>query len=166
MPDDESREMFRVPPLVEEMMKRGWLGEKTGSGFYKRVKGAGGESEILTLDWQKMEYRAAAKGEIRLDRGGKGNRRYARAPAIAGRRRLLEGKAATRPIVSLVVPERDVPVRRAPRCRKSRIPSWTWTTPCDGDSAGSWGRLKCGMRSASSGWRKRSSATESRCRRS
>jgi len=54
--DDESRELYRVPPLMEEMMRRGWLGEKTGSGFYKRVKGSG-ESEILTLDWQKMEYR-------------------------------------------------------------------------------------------------------------
>ena len=53
IPDDESREMFRVPPLIEEMMKRGWLGEKTGGGFYRRVKGPGGESEILTLDWQK-----------------------------------------------------------------------------------------------------------------
>ena len=50
-------------------MERGWLGEKTGSGFYKRVKGAGGESEILTLDWQKMEYRPRAKSEIRFDRG-------------------------------------------------------------------------------------------------
>src|SRR5271156_6573181 len=37
VPDDESREMFRVPSLLEEMMKRGWLGEKTGGGFYKRV---------------------------------------------------------------------------------------------------------------------------------
>src|SRR5271169_2747465 len=61
IPDDESREMFRVPSLLEEMMKRGWLGEKTGGGFYKRVKGAGGESEILTLDWQKMEYRPRQK---------------------------------------------------------------------------------------------------------
>ena len=42
-PDDESREIYRVPPLIEEMIKRGWLGEKTGSGFYKRVK-KGGES--------------------------------------------------------------------------------------------------------------------------
>src|ERR1700680_1874581 len=56
-PDDESRELYRVPALIESMMERGWLGEKTGSGFYKRVKGSGGESEILTLDWQKMEYR-------------------------------------------------------------------------------------------------------------
>ena len=73
IPDDESREMFRVPPLVEEMMKRGWLGEKTGSGFYKRVKGAGGESEILTLDWQKMEYRPQQKARIPLDRGRESN---------------------------------------------------------------------------------------------
>ena len=55
------RELYKVPPLVDAMMERGWLGEKTGSGFYKRVKGAGGESEILTLDWQKMEYRPRQK---------------------------------------------------------------------------------------------------------
>ena len=70
VPDDESRETYKIPPLVEAMMERGWLGEKTGSGFYKRVKGAGGESEILTLDWKKMEYRPRQKGEIRLDRSG------------------------------------------------------------------------------------------------
>jgi 3-hydroxyacyl-CoA dehydrogenase len=71
IPDDESREMFRVPPLVEEMMKRGWLGEKTGSGFYKRVKGPGGESEILTLDWQKMEYRPQQKARFGSIEAGK-----------------------------------------------------------------------------------------------
>jgi 3-hydroxyacyl-CoA dehydrogenase len=71
IPDDESREMFRVPPLVEEMMKRGWLGEKTGSGFYKRVKGVGGESEILTLDWQKMEYRPQQKARFGSIEAGK-----------------------------------------------------------------------------------------------
>jgi 3-hydroxyacyl-CoA dehydrogenase len=64
IPDDESREMFRVPPLIEEMMKRGWIGEKSGSGFYKRVRGAAGESEILTLDWQKMEYRPQQKARF------------------------------------------------------------------------------------------------------
>ena len=71
IPEDESREMFRVPPLIEEMMKRGWLGEKTGSGFYKRVKGAGGESEILTLDWQKMEYRPQQKARFGSIEAGK-----------------------------------------------------------------------------------------------
>ena len=71
IPDDESREMFRVPPLIEEMMKRGWLGEKTGGGFYKRVKGPGGESEILTLDWQKMEYRPQQKARFGSIEAGK-----------------------------------------------------------------------------------------------
>jgi len=71
VPDDESRELYRAPALIEEMMKRGWLGEKTGSGFYKRVKGAGGESEILTLDWQKMEYRVRQKAKFGSIEAGK-----------------------------------------------------------------------------------------------
>jgi 3-hydroxyacyl-CoA dehydrogenase len=69
-PQDESRELYRVPPLVEEMMKRGWLGEKTGSGFYKRVK-KGDESEILTLDWKKMEYRPREKARFGSIEAGK-----------------------------------------------------------------------------------------------
>ncbi|HEX9759555.1 MAG TPA: 3-hydroxyacyl-CoA dehydrogenase family protein, partial [Candidatus Acidoferrales bacterium] len=44
---DEHRDWYRVPVLVEEMLKRGWLGEKTSQGFYKRAKGSGGEKEIL-----------------------------------------------------------------------------------------------------------------------
>ena len=56
-PNDESREMYQVPAFVEEMTKRGWLGDKTGQGFYKKVKGEG-EKEILTLDVNTMEYRA------------------------------------------------------------------------------------------------------------
>jgi 3-hydroxyacyl-CoA dehydrogenase len=71
IPDDESREMYRVPPLIETMMERKWLGEKTGSGFYKRVKGAGGESEILTLDWHTMEYRPQKKAKFASIEAGK-----------------------------------------------------------------------------------------------
>ena len=39
VPNDESREMYQVPALVEEMARRGWLGDKTGQGFYKQRKG-------------------------------------------------------------------------------------------------------------------------------
>src|SRR5207237_1159058 len=39
------------------------LGEKTGQGFYKRVKG-GDESEILTLDLQSFEYRPRQKPKL------------------------------------------------------------------------------------------------------
>jgi 3-hydroxyacyl-CoA dehydrogenase len=69
-PDDESREIYRVPPLIEEMMKRGWLGEKTGKGFYQRVKKEG-EKEILTLDWQKMDYRPRQKARFGSIEAGK-----------------------------------------------------------------------------------------------
>ena len=61
-PNDESRERYKVPALVEEMTKRGWLGDKTGQGFYKKVKG--GDKEILTLDPNTMEYRPRQKAKF------------------------------------------------------------------------------------------------------
>jgi 3-hydroxyacyl-CoA dehydrogenase len=68
---DESRNIYKVPPFMEEMLKRGWLGDKTGGGFYKKVK-KDGDSEILTLDWQKMEYRPRLKAKFPSIEGGKG----------------------------------------------------------------------------------------------
>ncbi|HXX18080.1 MAG TPA: 3-hydroxyacyl-CoA dehydrogenase NAD-binding domain-containing protein [Candidatus Acidoferrum sp.] len=70
VPNDESRELYHVPLLMEEMMRRGWLGDKTGGGFYKRIKGSG-EPEILTLDWQKMEYRPRQKAKFGSIEAGK-----------------------------------------------------------------------------------------------
>ena len=70
VPNDESREMYRVPALVEEMVRRGWLGDKTGQGFYKRVKGSG-EREILTLDEHTMEYRPCQKARFASIENGK-----------------------------------------------------------------------------------------------
>jgi len=71
IPGDESRELYRVPPLIDELARRGWLGDKTGSGFYKRVKKSGGESEILTLDPVKMEYRPQQKARFASIEAGK-----------------------------------------------------------------------------------------------
>jgi 3-hydroxyacyl-CoA dehydrogenase len=70
VPNDESREVYRVPVLVEEMVRRGWLGDKTGQGFYKRVKGDG-EREILTLDEHTMEYRPRQKARFASIETGK-----------------------------------------------------------------------------------------------
>src|ERR1700726_4010977 len=70
VPNDESRETYRVPVLVEEMVRRGWLGDKTGQGFYKRVKGDG-EREILTLDEHTMEYRSRQKARFASIENGK-----------------------------------------------------------------------------------------------
>jgi len=59
LPHDERRELFQLPGFVEQMMQRRLLGDKTGQGFYKKVKGKGGgeESEILTLDLTTFDYR-------------------------------------------------------------------------------------------------------------
>ena len=70
IPEDESRDAYRLPEFVAEMKKRGWLGEKTGQGFYQRVK-KGGENEILTLDLGKMEYRARQKARFASIEAGK-----------------------------------------------------------------------------------------------
>jgi 3-hydroxyacyl-CoA dehydrogenase len=48
---------FHVPPFVTEMVRRGWIGEKSGRGFYERRVGPSGETEIWSLDPLKMEYR-------------------------------------------------------------------------------------------------------------
>jgi 3-hydroxyacyl-CoA dehydrogenase len=89
-PEDESREMYRVPKFVEDMVARGWLGDKTGGGFYKRVKKEA-ESEILTLDWKKMEYRPRQKAKFGSIEAGKGiedtreRLRALAAPGLAGK---------------------------------------------------------------------------------
>jgi 3-hydroxyacyl-CoA dehydrogenase len=36
VPDDESREVFAVPPLLSRLIETGALGAKTGAGFYKK----------------------------------------------------------------------------------------------------------------------------------
>src|SRR5437667_4793679 len=69
-PNDESREFYKVPALVEEMFKRKMLGDKTGQGFYKKVKGAG-EKEILTLDTNTFEYRPRQKAKFASLEAGK-----------------------------------------------------------------------------------------------
>src|SRR5215472_12808586 len=60
VPHDPARQLFCVPPVMQQMMERGWLGEKRGQGFYKRV-GKGPEKEIWALDRKTLEYHAAQK---------------------------------------------------------------------------------------------------------
>ena len=57
LPDQAARSQFVLPAFVEKMVERKMVGEKSGQGFYKRVKSAAGESEILTLDPATLEYR-------------------------------------------------------------------------------------------------------------
>jgi 3-hydroxyacyl-CoA dehydrogenase len=58
---DPWRERFHTPEFMARMIERGWLGEKTGQGFYKRV---GPEREIHAIDWKTLEYHTAAKPKL------------------------------------------------------------------------------------------------------
>jgi 3-hydroxyacyl-CoA dehydrogenase len=60
-PGDEQREIFRIPEVVRELIRRGWLGEKSGQGFYKRIKSPTGESTILELNLKTLEYEPQQK---------------------------------------------------------------------------------------------------------
>ena len=51
----------RFSGILEEMLKRGWLGDKTGQGFYKKTRGADGKDVRSVLDLNTFEYRPAAK---------------------------------------------------------------------------------------------------------
>jgi 3-hydroxyacyl-CoA dehydrogenase len=59
-PNDEMREVFQVPDFVQKMLEKKWLGNKTGQGFYKRIKSEAGK-EKLVLDYKTLEYRPAQK---------------------------------------------------------------------------------------------------------
>ena len=47
--------------VLEEMLRRGWLGDKSGQGFYKKVKGEDGKDLRMVLDLATYEYRPVAK---------------------------------------------------------------------------------------------------------
>jgi 3-hydroxyacyl-CoA dehydrogenase len=61
---DEQRQVFEIPAWLEKLLANNWLGDKTGQGFFKKTKGAGGEKEILTLNLQTMEYGARVKSKF------------------------------------------------------------------------------------------------------
>ena len=50
--------------VLEEIVRRGWLGDKAGQGFYKKTRGADGTEQRMVLDVKTFEYRPLAKAAI------------------------------------------------------------------------------------------------------
>jgi len=54
-----------LPPFVEEMLTRKWLGDKTQQGFYKKAgKDEQGRDVRLALDWKTLEYQPSARPKL------------------------------------------------------------------------------------------------------
>jgi 3-hydroxyacyl-CoA dehydrogenase len=64
VPNDEAKEYFKLPAYVAKMVENKWLGSKTEQGFFKKVKGANGKSEIHSLDLKTLEYKPSVKAKF------------------------------------------------------------------------------------------------------
>lgn len=64
VPHDEEKEKFKLPTFLQKMQENNWLGSKSGQGFYKKVKGENGQSEILSLDLDSLEYKPQLKSKF------------------------------------------------------------------------------------------------------
>lgn len=60
-PDDEAKGVFTLPSFITQMVENKWLGEKTKKGFYQKVKGEDGSSEILSLNLKTLTYEPQSK---------------------------------------------------------------------------------------------------------
>ncbi len=60
LPNDEERDVFKIPPFMQQMVEKGLLGNKSRQGFYKMDK-SGGKKQIYYYDYNVGEYKPAEK---------------------------------------------------------------------------------------------------------
>ncbi|WP_457575636.1 3-hydroxyacyl-CoA dehydrogenase/enoyl-CoA hydratase family protein [Desulfomarina sp.] len=60
LPDDEEREVFKLPDFMKKMIENGQLGNKTRQGFYKKEK-VDGKRVIFYYDYTSGEYKPLEK---------------------------------------------------------------------------------------------------------
>ena len=60
LPDDEERQVFRLPDFMKAMIENEQLGNKSGRGFYLKQK-KDGKSHISYYDYQAQEYKPLTK---------------------------------------------------------------------------------------------------------
>ena len=141
-------------------MERGWLGEKRGQGFYKRV-GKARRRRSRRSTCKTLEYHPGAEA--------------ASFPRWTRRASIEDLPRAAARAGGGERPRRQVPLAAVPRlpdllgadgARRSPTASWRSIAPCAGATASHSGRSSCGTRSASPKRRERMEARGlSRCRR-
>ena len=114
LPADE-KTSFELPPLVERLIEKNWLGEKSGRGFYRRVR-EGEQTRILALDVAALmegdpdPYRPAATPDLASMAGARA------IPDLAERLRALHraDDRAGALVRNALVPTLEYAVRVAP----------------------------------------------------
>lgn len=61
VPEDESRAELKPPEFLKTIVERGWLGNKSGQGFYKEVREEGGKKKFYALNLHTLEYEKPEK---------------------------------------------------------------------------------------------------------
>jgi 3-hydroxyacyl-CoA dehydrogenase len=57
-------DLMVVSDVMQTMFERKWFGDKTGQGFYKKTRGPKGETVILSLDLNTIDYRPRIEPEF------------------------------------------------------------------------------------------------------
>ena len=79
-PTDEARDVFNIPAWLNKIVEKNWLGDKTGQGFFKKIKlpmtqGSPEErksdKEIQVLDLKTFEYTPRKKAKFATVEGAK-----------------------------------------------------------------------------------------------
>jgi 3-hydroxyacyl-CoA dehydrogenase len=65
LPNDEARDNFKLPKIVQELYDRKWWGDKTKQGYFKKTVDEKGAKLILELDLKTFEYGPATRAEFK-----------------------------------------------------------------------------------------------------
>ncbi|EAZ81803.1 3-hydroxyacyl-CoA dehydrogenase/enoyl-CoA hydratase family protein [Algoriphagus machipongonensis] len=65
LPNDESREKFKLPKIVEVLYENKWFGDKTGHGYFKMIRHKDGSKELKEIDFETFEYKDVEKPNIK-----------------------------------------------------------------------------------------------------
>ncbi len=60
----DERSDVRLPEVIERLVERRWLGDKSGQGFYKKDRGGDGKEQRLVLDLDHLDYKATERPRI------------------------------------------------------------------------------------------------------
>lgn len=72
LPNDESREKFKLPKIVEVLYNNKWFGDKTGQGYFKMIRHKDGSKELKEIDFNTFEYKDVEKPKFKALEASKG----------------------------------------------------------------------------------------------